>query len=106
MFDFRSRDWARAFRLTGPPHPEPWGGRFGFLFYAGTGTVSHLRLVTSPHWAIAVIAAALPGVWLMVWRRRRRRFPAGCCVVCGYDLRASKDRCPECGTAIAAKVSS
>jgi hypothetical protein len=52
-----------------------------------------------PLWAAVVPLLILPA--FAVFRHRRRPTP-GCYPRCRYDLRASKDRCPECGWSIPA----
>ena len=48
-----------------------------------------------------LVSAVLPAWWLIQRKRNAdREKRKGKCPVCGYDLRASKERCPECGTPI------
>ena len=73
--------------------------RFGFASQSFNGPVRG-RLLIVPHWFLAGVLAVLPGGKLVHRRLRRasRRAAAGLCPACGYDLRASPERCPECGT--------
>jgi hypothetical protein len=50
-----------------------------------------LFLLQLPAWLLV-------GLWL--WRRQNtiRRGAANLCRKCGYDLRATPERCPECGS--------
>jgi hypothetical protein len=63
----------------------------------------HQRSVTLPCGLILGLSAIVPAVGALrvakALRRRRRRL-RGFCVACGYDLRESTDRCPECGAPI------
>ena len=52
-----------------------------------------------PHWALAVLFGLLSTVGLIPMLRRWHRRRHGLCPSCGYDLRGTPDRCPECGAA-------
>jgi len=54
-------------------------------------------LVGIPLWLTTLVM-----LWLSwaLWKRRRSR-TVGLCSNCQYDLRATPDRCPECGAAMA-----
>jgi hypothetical protein len=50
-----------------------------------------------PFWLLTLITVALPAGRFALMRRRLSHGGAARCIYCGYDLRATPDRCPECG---------
>jgi hypothetical protein len=97
---------------------EPWGylkyfdGTFrrvgrgqllGFAYFKNARADSFLYTSSSsavfvPYWPLFVLTGLGPLLWLRARVRLRARRRRRQCLSCGYDLRASPDRCPECGT--------
>ena len=76
----------------------------GFEYHADVRPVRPndrwIRQVWFPHWTLATFGTIAPIAFFLSGARRRSRIRRGLCDECGYDLRASTDRCPECGTPI------
>ncbi len=49
-------------------------------------------------WLPCLMFGVLPTRSCLLLRRRHKRKKRGLCLECDYDLRASRERCPECGT--------
>ena len=94
--------------LTGPPpgfHSEAVdpaeSGSFvrahplGFVFRHLADPWSDQRVAMIPDWWAASLFALIVLARLAYQRRLLR---SGRCLKCGYDLRATPGRCPECGT--------
>jgi hypothetical protein len=80
-----------------------WSGHFDAHHSVGGATriPSEIRALSVPHWFALLVCLLLPLAvcgWRAARRQRLHRLRvAGRCTRCGYDLRESRDRCPECG---------
>jgi hypothetical protein len=88
--DLRLRGWA-GFQFARPVNSPP------FYYADGFG-------IAFPVWAVTIAFAVVPTLRIpSVWRRARaaRWRRTSRCAHCGYDVRATPDRCPECGAVAA-----
>ena len=109
----RGPNWAsspaRQSRIDLRGQPLGWAGVGVVTLTGADSDATYLRTdVVIPHWLLALATALLPGRLLIRYGRYRYRksFRPGVCRSCGYDIRATPDRCPECGTAVAGTGSS
>ena len=94
-----SAQWLRLMLAPGVPDNDP------FIFQVVDQALrTDVRLSDRLVWigllcVPPLIAIAQLHFARMTWRLREARAAGSVCVNCGYDLRATPDRCPECGTA-------
>jgi hypothetical protein len=87
-------------RGTGPPYYSLHS--FGWINW--THHFAYARLIAVGYGWLVVAFAILPSSRVIIWSRRLSHPKPGHCRVCGYDLRATPHRCPECGTVAAMTI--
>jgi hypothetical protein len=84
-----------------PSTIDVYNGMGDFHLVRGSDGRTRQAFVTAPYWSMLSVFATIPlmqTVYHLRQRRARHRSATGHCIRCGYDLRATPERCPECGT--------
>lgn len=106
-------DSAHDLRLSPPQGSFPYSREWTFFGFGwqnyGADALGRNHPLATFKSAVVPLPVLLAVVLLAIYfigRRHRKtaRLDAGQCPTCGYDLRASPDRCPECGTPVAIKT--
>jgi hypothetical protein len=115
-FFFNSRRPNVPWWETRPITSSPYGGigmaatlqhyALGFGFQHVVRGKEVYRNVACPHWLLLLALLAPPVLRLRRTLRVRKLRRSGGCQMCGYDLCATPDRCPECGHVNAAAATS
>jgi hypothetical protein len=86
--------------ITGGSSPAGHYYGLGFGDADAGSCYSEGSAILFPFWILCSVTAILPA--FVTARRFGSKIMPGFCSNCGYDLRATKDRCPECGTPVLA----
>jgi hypothetical protein len=74
-------------------------------WYNQPSSYHYAHRVRFPYWWLFAVFVV---TFIIRFRKRqkiRSRIARGLCPTCGYDLRATPDRCPECGSAVPPRAS-
>jgi hypothetical protein len=106
VYDFGLPTWS-----GGGVYPDRIPGQWlhfrrgGFALVTGERWNDYHYGLFLPGWSVLALAGLLPIGRFARCVLQRRVNASGLCPACGYDLRATPDRCPECGTAVPAAPS-